>query len=79
MPTSTAPPADAATAREAAQHLLAHPISLRLSAHSIDLLLDLAHRDLRIPVAPDEAASLTRAILTVMEAERLYGSEVRRP
>jgi hypothetical protein len=63
----------AATARAAAAIVLAHPLALQLSAISVDLLLDLAHRDMRVPVTAQESAWLCRAVLAVIEAEAVLG------
>jgi hypothetical protein len=56
--------------------VLAHPLALQLSACSVDLLVDLARRDTRVPVTPQESAWLCSAILTVIELEAALGHEV---
>jgi hypothetical protein len=78
MPTPTTPLANteiAATAREAAAIVLAHPLALQLSAISVDTLLDIAHRDERVPVTPQEAGWLCQAVLAAVEAEVALGRE----
>jgi len=75
MHTSFTPPTD--TARRAAAELLRHPISLLLSAGSVDLLHDLAHRSGAEPLTPGEHAWVCQAMIAAIALEAAVGREVR--